>query len=279
MSTLIFGGGFLGERLARELPDAILSRVDITDRDAVDGAIFEARATAVVNCAGKTGRPNVDWCETHREATWRSNVLGPLVLAEACEAAGAYLLHVGSGCVFYGPSPSPGGWREDDPANPISYYSRSKYAADLLLAPRPDVAVVRIRMPVDAAPHPRNLITKLAGYSQVIDVENSVTVIDDLVATMRSLVAKRATGVFHVTNPGTMRHRDLLARYRELVDPSHRCELIEEGELVARGLALAPRSNCILASSRLEALGIHLRPIDVALADVMARYAAAKRAR
>jgi 3,5-epimerase/4-reductase len=279
MSTLIFGGGFLGERLARELPDAVLSRVDITDRDAVDGAIFEARATAVVNCAGKTGRPNVDWCETHREATWRSNVLGPLVLAEACEAAGAYLLHVGSGCVFYGPSPSPGGWREDDPANPISYYSRSKYAADLLLAPRPDVAVVRIRMPVDAAPHPRNLITKLAGYAQVIDVENSVTVIDDLVAAMRSLVAKRATGVFHVTNPGTMRHRDLLARYRELVDPSHRCELIEEGELVARGLALAPRSNCVLASSRLEALGIHLRPIDVALTDVMARYAAAKRAR
>jgi len=279
MSTLIFGGGFLGERLARELPGAVLSRVDITDRDAVDGAIFEARALAVVNGAGKTGRPNVDWCETHREATWRSNVLGPLVLAEACEAAGAYLLHVGSGCVFYGPSPSPGGWREDDPANPISYYSRSKYAADLLLAPRPDVAVVRIRMPVDAAPHPRNLITKLAGYAQVIDVENSVTVIDDLVAAIGALVAKRATGVFHVTNPGTMRHRDLLARYRELVDPSHRCELIAEGELVARGLALAPRSNCILASSRLEALGIHLRPIDVALADVMARYAAAKRAR
>ena len=47
----------------------------------------------------------------------------------------------------------------------------------------------------------------------------------------------------------------------------------------ARGLALAPRSNCVLASSRLEALGIHLRPIDVALTDVMARYAAAKRAR
>jgi hypothetical protein len=155
----------------------------------------------------------------------------------------------------------------------------SYYTADLLLAPRPNVGVVRIRMPVDAAPHPRNLITKLAGYAQVIDVENSVTVIDDLVAAMSALVAKRGTGVFHVTNPGTMRHRDLLARYRELVDASHRCELIEEHELVARGLALAPRSNCILASSRLEALGIQLRPIDVALADVMARYAEAKRAR
>lgn len=279
MSTVVFGAGFLGQRLARELPGATLSDVDITDRDAVAAAIHNARADVVINAAGKTGRPNVDWCETHREATWRSNVLGAMVLAEACERAGAYMLHIGSGCVFYGPSPAPGGWREVDAANPISYYSRSKYAADLLLAPRPHVAVVRIRMPVDAAAHPRNLITKLAGYAQVIDVENSVTVVDDLVAVIDHLAVRRASGVFHATNPGTMRHRDLLALYRELVDPTHRCELIAEEELVARGLAAAPRSNCVLASQRLAELGITMRPIEVALADVMARYAEDLRAR
>ena len=177
------------------------------------------------------------------------------------------------------PLATPGGWREGDPANPISYYSRSKYAADLLLAPRPSTAVVRIRMPVDAAVHPRNLITKLAGYAQVIDVENSVTVVDDLVGVVAALAARRASGVFHATNPGTLRHRDLLALYREVVDPSHRCELIAEGELVARGLAAAPRSNCVLASPRLAELGLAMRPIGVALADVMARYAADLRAR
>ncbi|MDO9021173.1 MAG: sugar nucleotide-binding protein [Deltaproteobacteria bacterium] len=279
MSTLVFGAGFLGRRFARELPLATLSTVDITDRDAVAAAIRGARAEVVINAAGKTGRPNVDWCETHRGPTWRSNVLGALELAEACEAAGAHLVHVGSGCVFYGPSPSPGGWREDDPANPISYYSRSKYAADLLLAPLPHVAVVRIRMPVDAAVHPRNLITKLAGYAQVVDVENSVTVVDDLVGVVAALAARRASGVFHATNPGTLRHRDLLALYRQVVDPSHRCELIGEGELVARGLAAAPRSNCVLASPRLDGLGLAMRPVGVALADVMSRYAADLRAR
>ena len=273
MTTVVFGAGFLGQRFARELPDATLSHVDVTDRDAVAGAIREARADVVINAAGKTGRPNVDWCETHREDTWRSNVLGALVLAEACEVAGAFLLHVGSGCVFYGPSPRPGGWREDDPANPVSYYSRSKYAADLLLAPRSDVAVLRIRMPVDAAVHPRNLITKLAGYPQVIDVENSITVIDDLVGVIAALARRRVGGGFHATNPGTVRHRDLLALYRQRVDPTHRCALIEEDELVARGLATAPRSNCVLASARLGALGITMRPVEVALADAMARYA------
>jgi dTDP-4-dehydrorhamnose reductase len=273
LNTLVFGGGFLGRRLAREMPGATLSDVDVTDRNAVAAAIHGARAEVVINAAGKTGRPNVDWCETHQEVTWRSNVLGALTLAEASREADAHMLHIGSGCVFYGPSPSPGGWREDDPANPISYYSRTKYAADLLLAPMAHTAVVRIRMPVDGAMNPRNLITKLAGYARVIDVENSVTFVDDLVHVIGELAVRRATGVFHVTNPGTLRHRDLLARYANRVDPSHRCEFIEEEELVSLGLAAAPRSNCLLASPRLAALGITMRPVAVALDEVMDQYA------
>ena len=271
---LVFGAGFLGQRLAAALPAATLSRADIGDRAAVDAALAAAAADVVVNAAGKTGRPNVDWCEVHREETWRSNVLGPRVLAEACAAAGAHLLHLGSGCIFDGRSPAPGGWREDDQPRPGSFYARTKHEAEGLLAGAPHVAIVRLRMPIDAAPHPRNLITKLAGYAHVIDVENSVTVVDDLVAVIAALAARRATGIFHATNPGTIRHRALLARYRAVVDPDHTYQLIAADELVARGLATTPRSNCVLASSRLAALGVAMRPIDVALADVFARYGA-----
>lgn len=277
--VLVFGGGFLGRRLVDSLARATLSTAEITDPAAVRAAIDAAEPDAVINAAGKTGRPNVDWCEAHREATWRSNVAGPLTVAEACAATGTYLLHLGSGCVFYGDSPAPGGWREGDLANPRSYYSRSKYAADLLLAPRDNVAIARLRMPVDGRVHPRNLVTKLAGYGQVIDVENSVTVVDDFVAAVDALVRRRAPGVFHVTNPGTLRHRDLLALYRELVDPDHRATLIRDDELVARGLAKVERSNCVLADTRLGPLGIALRPVAEALVDVMRKYAIDRRAR
>jgi 3,5-epimerase/4-reductase len=275
MRILVFGRGFMGERLSRDLPGASLHAADIADESAVRAALKEHRPDAVVNAAGKTGRPNVDWCETHMAETMRSNVEGALVLARACSDAGVYLLHLGSGCVFYGPSPTPGGWREDDFANPKSFYSRTKYAADVVLAKVPSVAVVRLRMPIDSVPGPRNLITKLAGYKQVIDVENSVTVVDDLVGVVAALVERRAAGVFHATNPGTMRHRDLLGLYKEHVDPGHTYELIDEDELVARGLAKLGRSNCILANENLEKLGVKMRPIGVALRDAMIRYARA----
>jgi dTDP-4-dehydrorhamnose reductase len=274
MKVVVFGSGFLGRRIAAEL-QAPLDPADITDAAAVAAALERHDAEAVVNAAGKTGRPNVDWCETHREETYRSNTVGPLVLAEACAKRGAHLLHLGSGCIFYGPSPRPGGWLEDDFANPSAFYSRTKYAADLVLSRLPNVAVARLRMPIDSVPGPRNLITKLASYKEVVDVANSVTVVDDLVAAVRGLLAARAEGVFHVTNPGVLRHRELLELYRALVDPSHSCTFIDEEELVRRGLAVKARSNCILASPRLEALGIRLRPVHEALRDTMQRYAIA----
>jgi 3,5-epimerase/4-reductase len=278
VTIVVFGAGFLGKRLTEELPGAVLSTADITDRAAVLRDLEALGAEAAINCAGKTGKPNVDWCDAHPVETQRANVVGPLVLAEACARIGAYLLHFGSGCIFYGPSPSPGGWLEEDFANPSSFYSRSKYATDLVLSKLPNVGIARLRMPIDGRPAPRNLITKLASYSQVIDVENSVTVVDDLVSVVRALVERRATGIFHATNPGTMRHADLLRMYREIVDPHHRTTLIPEAELVTRGLATHARSNCILASPRLAALGVTMRPIGEALPAALAQYAASQSA-
>jgi 3,5-epimerase/4-reductase len=271
---VIFGKGFLGHRLAEAFPGSALVSTDITDPEAVARDLDEYAPSSIINAAGKTGTPNVDWCETHPTETYRSNVIGALRLAEAASAKNVHMVHIGSGCIFYGPCPyRSGGWREEDPANPSAFYSRTKYAADLVLSGLPNVCIARIRMPIDVSPHPRNLITKLARYSRVIDVENSVTVVEDFIVAVRTLIQRRAVGVFHVTNPGVMRHRDLLALYREYVDPTHRVELISEAELVASGLAAKARSNAILESPRLEALGIRLRPIQEALKITMIEYA------
>jgi dTDP-4-dehydrorhamnose reductase len=278
--TIIFGNGFLGQRLASTWPEAKLSPVDIADRSAVEQAIREFQPKVVVNAAGKTGKPNVDWCENHPIETYRSNVVGPLVLAEVCAQSDCYLLHLGSGCVFYGESPHEGGaWAEDDFANPISTYSKTKYAADMVLSTLPHVGIARLRMPIDDQPGARNLITKLANYPKVIDVENSVTVVEDLVYVVGQLVKRKAAGIYHVTNPGTMRHRDLLDLYRKLVNPEHQVEMITSEQLLAHGLAQKARSNCILSSARLEGLGIHMRPIDMALRATMESYATNLQAR
>ena len=97
--------------------------------------------------------------------------------------------------------------------------------------------------------------------------------VDDLVQVVGALIERRATGVFHVVNPGTMYHRDLLALYKELVDPAHQVELVTPEQLLREGAIAKARSNCILASTRLAEIGITMRPVDVALRDCMEQYA------
>lgn len=275
---VVFGAGYIGEKAAAFLPDAVLSLARIDDPAQVQVALEEHAPEVVVNCAGKVGKPNVDWCETHQAETFRGNTIAPLVLAEACAARDIHLVHLGTGCIFYGPSPDPVGWREDDFANPSAVYTRSKYAADLCLSRYPNVAILRLRMPIDSAPVPQNLITKLSQYSKIIDVENSVTIVSDLLQAIQGVVEKKGTGVFHAVNDGTMKHRDLIALYEALVDPTHTNEWITEQDLVAQGLAAKKRSNCILQNRRLPELGIHMRPIEEALRETMLQYAAAIKA-
>ncbi len=274
---LIFGAGYFGKRLAELMPNSVVSTVRIEDRAAVAAELERYRPRAVINAAGKTGTPNVDWCETNQVETYQANTVAPLLLAGVCQEKGIYLIQLASGCIFYGDSPDSRGWKEEDATNPQAFYSRTKYAADLILARLPKTAVVRLRLPIDFVPSPKNLITKLSGYKQVIDVQNSVTIVEDLANVLLGLIEKGGTGIFHATNPGALRYRDMLDLYRELVDPAHHCEWIGDAELATRGLAAKNRSTCILQSTRLAELGIHMRPIDIAIRATMERYAGLKK--
>lgn len=275
---LIIGNGFLGKKCAAAWPEAILSNKIITSVKDVEDLLDEHKPDSVLNAAGVVGKPNVDWCETHQLETITGNTVLPIMIAEACQKKGIYLLHMGTGCIFYGYSSDPKGWKEEDPANPSAVYTRSKYAADLVLSTLPNVGIGRIRMPIDCISSPGNLIDKLASYTRVVDVLNSVTVVEDMVDVFKQLLEKQATGIFHVTNPGAIKHKEILEMYKEIVDPNHSNEWISEQELVTSGLAKKTRSNNILQSGNLEKLGIQMRPVKEAVRETLKKYAALKNA-
>ena len=279
MKILIFGKGYIANRCKDIWGDeATISQKKVFSVADAAGEIAAHQPDVVFNAAGVTGRPNVDWCEDHPRENTLGNAIMPMVLAEACQEAGVYLLHMGSGCIFYGDSPHEDKkWREDDFGNPSATYSRAKWAADLALTTLPNVGIGRIRMPIDNVPSERNLIDKLAKYPKIIDVENSVTIIEDMIDVFYKLLEKRAEGVFHVTNPGTMKHRELIDLYHQYVDPDHTNEWISEEDLVTQGLATKKRSNNFLASERLAEIGIEMREVHEALEDTMKKYAEAKK--
>lgn len=280
MQILIIGAkGYIGRRCLEAWPDAVGAEGKIQSTEDVVALIEQYKPDVVLNAAGVRGKPNVDWCENHQLETIVGNTKLPIMIAEACQARGVYLLHIGSGCIFYGDSSHPDKeWREDDMGNPIDVvYSRTKWAADLVLSTMSNVGIARIRMPIDWIPNNLNMIDKLATYPKVIDVENSVTIVDDMVKVFYQLLEKKAEGIFHVINPGRLRHREIVFLYEEMVNPHHTNEWIHNDELVRQGLSTKGRSNNFLHSDNLAKLGIVLRDVHEAMRDTMAKYAKMKK--
>lgn len=268
MNVLIFGArGYLGTYFRALYPGAVTPSVDIADQSAVAAALDEHKPDVVINCAGKTGRPNVDWCEEHKVETLRSNVHGPLVLLEECDKRNVYWVHIGTGCVYTGDNSTP--FTETDPPNfEGSFYSRTKGHIDQILNDFPDrVLNVRLRMPFDGTTNERSLISKIKKYDRLLKTENSMTYIPDLLTAVDTLIQKKATGPFNIVNPGTMSPYRIMELYKEILDPEHTFSELKESELPE--VAKAGRSNCILSIGKLEGHGITMRPVEEAVREAL----------
>ena len=135
--------GQLGTQLTRRTVEGLDIRgvtsreLDITDADAVRDAVQPG--TVVLNCAAYTA---VDAAETDEPAATAGNATGPAILAQACAAVGARLVHVSTDYVFDGTASEP--YEVDAPTGPRTAYGRTKLAGErAVLAADPSAVVVR----------------------------------------------------------------------------------------------------------------------------------------
>ncbi len=270
MKTVIVGLGFVEQHLNQNY-ERSAHRFEPT-LSSVERFLDLEMPDVVINCLGKTGRPNIDECEAQKGDTLIKNVTIPTLLAEATERRGIRLLHIGSGCIFSGPSPSPDGWNEGDIANPQSFYSKTKYSCDLAIADLSNVCILRIRMPVSDRYLPRNFITKVIGYSSIIDIPNSMTFMRDFSRAVDWAVDNSKSGVYHVTNPGLVTAADFVREYAALTPHTYR--VIDESEL--RQLTTAPRSNCQLDSSKIVSEGFQFNHSSQLIKPYVTQYLQSK---
>ncbi len=263
MKILIVGNGFIGKKLAASLPDSVLSDVYIESTYDVAAEIALHHPDVIINAIGRTGSPNIDWCEDNKSETLFSNLTVPLIIAAVCQKAGIKMVNIGTGCVYEG-----GPYTEMDFANYVrSYYSVSKYLAESALDGLDNILQVRVRMPIDAIASPRNLVTKLFGYPQVINELNSVTVLEDMVRAIDALLLLGATGVYNVVNPEPVTHREIIEIFEPYIG-KFKGKFIPTKELKTK----AGRSNCVLDTTKLDKLGIRLRPTREALESCARNY-------
>ncbi len=264
----------MGRHFAALYPHAFCPELDATNVQEIASALKECGAHIVINCVGKTGRPNIDWCEDHKEETLAGNVIAPLQMLRACKETGARLVHMSSGCIYQGDNGGRGFSEEDPPNYTGSFYSRSKIWSETMLKEFP-VLILRIRMPFDGTSEPRNLITKIMNYSRLLTSSNSLTCVPDFLQAADALITRGATGVYNIVNEGTISPFAIMERYKAIVDPSHSFAALDEahiGEVTKAG-----RSNCVLSTAKIRGEGLGLRPVEEAVDDCLKALAEAKK--
>jgi 3,5-epimerase/4-reductase len=248
---LVFGGqGWIGskviEMLKQQGETVYSSACRLEDRNLIEQELQTLKPDFVLNCAGKTGRPNVDWCEDHQEETIRSNVIGCLTLADICSVYGIHVTVFATGCIYEydddHPLGSGKGFLETDKPNFTgSFYSKTKAQVEQLLQSYHNVLVLRLRMPISDDLHPRSFITKIISYERVVNVPNSMSILTDLLPIALEMTRRRLTGVYNFTNPGVISHNEILELYKQYIQPDFTWKnfTLEEQSLILK----AGRSN------------------------------------
>lgn len=186
----------------------------------------------------------------------QTNVLGTLTLIDVAHAHGVHVTNFATGCIYAYDDEHPiysgrGFTEEDSPNFRGSYYSNTKAMVEELIKEYDNVLQLRLRMPIDAdLQNPRNFIYKIANYTKVVDVPNSMTVLNELVPLAIEGAIRKLTGVYNFTNPGVISHNEVLQLYKDYCRGDFEWEnfsLEEQSKILA-----APRSNNELDAEKLR---------------------------
>src|SRR5437899_12825247 len=109
MIVLLGASGYIGQAFAQALREraqsfTALSRkqVDYSRFDALLEFLSRTKPKFLINCAGYTGKPNVDACENAKADTLAGNALLPLTIGAACATLDIPWGHISSGCIYTG---------------------------------------------------------------------------------------------------------------------------------------------------------------------------------
>lgn len=185
----------------REHPRPGLIPLDVTDRGEFDAVVREHRPQVIYLAACMA---NVDYCQTHPDATYPTNVLGVRNALEVANRHHCKLVYLSSEYVFDGRD---GPYDELAATNPLSVYGWQKVAGERRLeAFAHDWLVVRTTVVYGRESQGKNFLYRLRGALQrgerirvPEDQVSSPTYAPDLVQATIDLVENDARGVFNVT--------------------------------------------------------------------------------
>jgi len=248
------------------------------ESDEIKSDILEKKVSHVLCCMGRThgcrdgvNYTTIDYLQSHDvlNQNLNDNLFVPVSLALFCDYYKIHFTYMGTGCIYtYDDEHNIDGigFNEEDTPNFFgSNYSVVKGHTNELMK-YTNGLTLRIRMPITSCLSPRNFITKITSYEKICSIKNSMSVLPELLPLSVTMMENKDTGIYNLTNPGSISHNEILEMYKDIVDPNFTWKnfTIEEQDKVLS----SKRSNNLMDTNKLTSK-YQVDTIDIAINKVL----------
>lgn len=245
-----------------------VEEMDITDAQAVDRVITDAKVDAVIHCAAYTA---VDAAEDNVEICRRVNADGTEYIARVCKKLDIKMIYISTDYVFDGEGERP--WEPDDERHPLNVYGQTKYEGELAVEQNLEKYFI-VRIAWVFGVNGKNFIKTMlrlgeerGAVSVVNDQIGSPTYTEDLAVLLVDMVQTEKYGRYHATNEGLCSWYEFACEiFRQAGMDQVKVTPVDSNAFPAK--AKRPH-NSRMSKDKLEANGFHRLP---AWQDALGRY-------
>ena len=174
-------------------------KMDLKNYEMISGVLTERKPDVVIHLGAMTG---VDLCEKEKTPASEINTKATEIIAKECSKLNSFLVYVSTDYVFDGNS---GMYKEDDVANPLGFYGKSKLEGEKAVQNfSTNWCIARTSTPFGLHPtkksFPMWVIENLQKQKQIdvlIDQFTSPTYIPNLSRMLIEISERRITGIIH----------------------------------------------------------------------------------
>jgi dTDP-4-dehydrorhamnose reductase len=279
--VVVLGGGYISSNILVAGRLFQISCVGFSRKEIGSGSadklkkyLLQTRPCFLINALGYTGKPNVDACESAKYECLQGNGVLPGIIREVCEDLKIPWGHISSGCIYSGRRADGKGWTEEDVPNfsfrspPCSFYSGTKALGEEVLEGAENCFIWRLRISFNHEPSPRNYLQKLLNYENLLEAENSVSHLDEFCQKCIDCFTNDVEpGIYNMTNPGSITTSQVIEWIIQEGLTYKKFKFFNSEEEFMNRAAIAPRSNCVLDTTKAEKAGIAMRPVEEAMID------------
>ena len=211
IDTIVLGSnGYIGKHLLKHIPKSLGLSTRLENIDELRGYLKIIKPKNVISAAGISGKPTIDWCESHKSETLFTNVTCQLQLIHLCKELNIHLTIIGSGAVYNGNKLFT---ELDEPNFKDTFYSRARVILEDIIRSTylQDVLYLRVLYPITGDGDPKCFIEKLKTRTgNIHNTKVTVSILPSLLPKLSSILEQQVTGILNFVNDDVVTLTELL---------------------------------------------------------------------